>query len=849
MSAAQTGAKGAPGAANLTDLGWRHGKDADGHYYRKEGTGQRTASYSSPGQALRAAHRVEDGLPEKEQAPEAVTPRADELLTELAEVISEAAGGDPELEEEGVSLVLDRAREIGLTQEAGTAGSGGGAQFVETAAAQGADLPKAITHEIRLRKRVVEHLTAAGVAARENVSTPSGVVDVVTERAVLNVVCAGRGPQWFDIFDQAHHYRRALVDLNPDAECYVVVCCASESSMKSLRPLADMNDVQVERWGEGGPFPFDAAKFVPTLAEKIVAQVEAAASLEEFRAVADYGALADVEFDTRFTVYEQERVRAALKGLAGRLGVEPAALFQADGAGQHEKVEAALVNERVSIPQTVPRFPDGGSPAVAISRDAPSSDAALLDPELIRTDGGTQARAALDPATVDDYAEKMRAGEVFPEVITFFDGTDYWLADGFHRHAATVKAELAEIAADVRQGTRRDAVLYAVGANARHGLRRTDADKRRAVETLLRDEEWAGWSNREIARRCGVTHTFVGTVREELSGHRSQMEVKARRGDTEYTVNTTNLAGKKSGDEDADLPPEIAAVPLEERSKAFDNFVARAFAPAGAPATSEAPAELSPGGAAPEAEEFTHAPAAEAPAGATEAGPSITVNDRRRLRPEPGDAAAVARAEAAAPAQKAERPPVESLLKGRALVVTYTYLPAMPGRVNVSVRVSGDLTGPPASGEIAFESLASSQVRHTCERVQELIAERVKAAGEKKARTPQAEKIAAAAAANKAAEKTAAKPATRKAAAKKAATKKELLAGVAALKGEFKKGAFVRVAAASDHNSGKRGEVVGLTPGNPRKLRVKFGVKTYDYAPGRLAPWSDKSAKKGGARR
>jgi hypothetical protein len=55
-----------------------------------------------------------------------------------------------------------------------------------------------------------------------------------------------------------------------------------------------------------------------------------------------------------------------------------------------------------------------------------------------------------------------------------------------------------------------------VGANATHGLRRTNADKRRAALTLLQDEEWQRWSNREIARQCGVTHTFVAKLRREL---------------------------------------------------------------------------------------------------------------------------------------------------------------------------------------------------------------------------------------------------------------------------------------------------------------------------------------------
>lgn len=135
----------------------------------------------------------------------------------------------------------------------------------------------------------------------------------------------------------------------------------------------------------------------------------------------------------------------------------------------------------------------------------------------IRTDGGTQPRAVIDDAVVQDYADAMREGAKFPAVVVFKDGQDHWLADGFHRVAAAKVARLTEIAADVRPGSRRDAVLYAMGANASHGVRRTNADKRRAVTTLLKDAEWAKWSDREIARRCGVSNAFVSGVRQEAS--------------------------------------------------------------------------------------------------------------------------------------------------------------------------------------------------------------------------------------------------------------------------------------------------------------------------------------------
>ena len=46
--------------------------------------------------------------------------------------------------------------------------------------------------------------------------------------------------------------------------------------------------------------------------------------------------------------------------------------------------------------------------------------------------------------------------------------------------AALRAASAMEISAEMRDGTWRDAVLYSVGANAAHGLPRTNEDKRRA---------------------------------------------------------------------------------------------------------------------------------------------------------------------------------------------------------------------------------------------------------------------------------------------------------------------------------------------------------------------------------
>src|SRR5262245_1269401 len=101
-------------------------------------------------------------------------------------------------------------------------------------------------------------------------------------------------------------------------------------------------------------------------------------------------------------------------------------------------------------------------------------------------DGGAQMRVEMRVETVNDYANDMLDGDKFPPVIVFYDGEVYWLADGFHRVGAARKIGRVAIAAEVRNGSARDAILYGIGSNAAHSLRRSQADKRRAVERLLK---------------------------------------------------------------------------------------------------------------------------------------------------------------------------------------------------------------------------------------------------------------------------------------------------------------------------------------------------------------------------
>lgn len=136
--------------------------------------------------------------------------------------------------------------------------------------------------------------------------------------------------------------------------------------------------------------------------------------------------------------------------------------------------------------------------------------------QSIRVDGGTQSRVGLIEATVEEYAEKYRQGCKFPPPVVYFDRRHHWLGDGFHRVEAAKRAGFERIDCEVKLGTKRDAILFSVGANALHGLRRTTADKRNACEILLRDPEWSRQSDRWIAEKCAVDSKTVGAARRRM---------------------------------------------------------------------------------------------------------------------------------------------------------------------------------------------------------------------------------------------------------------------------------------------------------------------------------------------
>ena len=179
----------------------------------------------------------------------------------------------------------------------------------------------------------------------------------------------------------------------------------------------------------------------------------------------------------------------------------------------------------------------------------------------------TQSRVVINGEIVSDYEEAYHQGARFPDIKVYFDDDKYWLADGYHRYYAASEIGLLEIDADVVQGTRRDAILYGVGANAEHGLRRTHADKRKAAQTLLTDSEWCRWSNNEIAKRCAVSHTLVNELRRTLEAASSIDTITSNEngeGKRKFLTSNGKMAEMKTANIGSKLKPAHSQVPPKD---------------------------------------------------------------------------------------------------------------------------------------------------------------------------------------------------------------------------------------------------------------------------------------------
>ena len=195
--------------------------------------------------------------------------------------------------------------------------------------------------------------------------------------------------------------------------------------------------------------------------------------------------------------------------------------------------------------------------------------------EDITVSSGTQVRQSINEDVVENYAERMREGAEFPPVVLFSDGTQTVIGDGYHRVCAATREGFIDIEADVRTGTRQDALWYALGANASNAAQMTPQDKRHAVEMALR--AFPEKTQVEIAERVKCSIGLVSKVkdiftRENISMPETRTDAIGRTRPTTYnTKPKEDTAQPETPTQDEEQTQQATAAGETQEDESQDN--------------------------------------------------------------------------------------------------------------------------------------------------------------------------------------------------------------------------------------------------------------------------------------
>ena len=132
-------------------------------------------------------------------------------------------------------------------------------------------------------------------------------------------------------------------------------------------------------------------------------------------------------------------------------------------------------------------------------------------------DSTYRVREYNDDGIISCYAECMETEDDlinFPPIEVYYDGDNYWVADGRLRCLAARRAGHEKIHALVTEGDQLGAFWAAIVANGRQGCGLSWRDKQRVVTSALRC--WPDYSDRAIAEAIGVSDHTVHRARTKM---------------------------------------------------------------------------------------------------------------------------------------------------------------------------------------------------------------------------------------------------------------------------------------------------------------------------------------------
>lgn len=188
---------------------------------------------------------------------------------------------------------------------------------------------------------------------------------------------------------------------------------------------------------------------------------------------------------------------------------------------------------------------------IAKSKSTLPKDGQIENVQLsdIVLDRETQIRVDMCDETIQRYFDVMeneKALGKFPPILLFRDADEtLWLADGYHRVKAAMRRGFPTICAVIIAGTKADAILAAVEANARNGLRLKNVDIHRAVEMILHAHPEK--STTAIAELVQCGQSTVDRIRRQLTqaGNLKLPETVIGKDGKSYTIRKVPCASPK----------------------------------------------------------------------------------------------------------------------------------------------------------------------------------------------------------------------------------------------------------------------------------------------------------------
>lgn len=174
---------------------------------------------------------------------------------------------------------------------------------------------------------------------------------------------------------------------------------------------------------------------------------------------------------------------------------------------------------------------------------------------VLVADGIQQRAGGTDRTLVEEYRAVWREKKKWNSLPVVFksgkgDAVKYVLAGGFTRFAAMAAEGTIRTTFEVRPGTEIDALRYALGDNTEHGKRRTAADLRRCIETILAHPEFKKLSDRKAAELARCDPSYFSRVRREIKGDEPDPEKSA--------------AAKAGAEKRKPAKPEFESTPFDE---------------------------------------------------------------------------------------------------------------------------------------------------------------------------------------------------------------------------------------------------------------------------------------------